>query len=717
MHGPGCAGHLTCVSGGSYIASTAILPTKRSADSTDKDEFPLYHHGPVEDFLRRNCRYMYEQPGRIWGVLGSVTIRLSLNLLLVTMPIFIAGYALGRIYHVAQASLDSYQAAILLIAGALAVTGILAGLLRVSRDWADEAKRHLGWVAWGGILAGAGGALLGALLPIWLGRIGQPIAASDPVGSSQGSPGGESWWNVTSWAGTATWAAIGSIVAVLMGSSASKGTPALLASDKVRDRIRRTVWKWRAPIANALALVAGPILLAAVAGISIVAGHSADFPGRADLAWVMSGFVVGLAWWQTDVVNWSLHPPYRDRLFSCFGATRGMNGVAAAKHTALSDVAPGKDHQVPHIKICAALNISTLAATPAGSHVLPWVFSPDVIGVPNKIPSLGKKKDAALSDSTTWETAKLETALKTSRDLAQRASLQSASAMAAAAVAPSMGRMTRAPLRMLMALFNVRLGVWVPNPMNQDQQARVLEICKAEKDNKEKRWRGRARPGYLFVELLGRNSIRRKWVYVTDGGHYENLGLVEALRNEEVRLVFCIDAAGDPPGKVGTLAQALALARSELDFEVIDGDLGVFELTDDSRNDKEPPFRCKATHGVFTLRKADRKHNVTVVAIRLGLTEQTPGDILDYARQHPRFPYDSTANQLYKADRFDAYRALGYASTNGALDDATVRHELQQIRKPTTARRNNISASGGAVKRASGSGRAATPRPRRNTSS
>src|SRR5206468_731970 len=42
--------------------------------------------------------------------------------------------------------------------------------------------------------------------------------------------------------------------------------------------------------------------------------------------------------------------------------------------------------------------------------------------------------------------------------------LPAAMAVSGAAVSPAMGRMTRAPLRLLLGLANVRLGLWLPNP-------------------------------------------------------------------------------------------------------------------------------------------------------------------------------------------------------------------------------------------------------------
>ena len=46
--------------------------------------------------------------------------------------------------------------------------------------------------------------------------------------------------------------------------------------------------------------------------------------------------------------------------------------------------------------------------------------------------------------------------------------LPAAVAMSGAALSPSLGKLTRRPLTFLMAMLNIRLGVWVPNPRRVD---------------------------------------------------------------------------------------------------------------------------------------------------------------------------------------------------------------------------------------------------------
>ncbi|MDP8908383.1 MAG: hypothetical protein M3N47_04540 [Chloroflexota bacterium] len=70
---------------------------------------------------------------------------------------------------------------------------------------------------------------------------------------------------------------------------------------------------------------------------------------------------------------------------------------------------------------------------------------------------------------------------------------------------------------------------------------------------------------YLFRELFGRNRVDSRFLYITDGGHYENLGLVELLRRGCAK-IYCFDASGGRPA--AALGDAIAFARSELGVEV-----------------------------------------------------------------------------------------------------------------------------------------------------
>ena len=73
--------------------------------------------------------------------------------------------------------------------------------------------------------------------------------------------------------------------------------------------------------------------------------------------------------------------------------------------------------------------------------------------------------------------------------------------------------------------------------------------------------------GLLWAEAAGRLSYRATWMYVTDGGHYDNLGLVEALRRGASHIVV-LDASGDKADTWFTLGGAIALARADAGVDI-----------------------------------------------------------------------------------------------------------------------------------------------------
>ena len=73
--------------------------------------------------------------------------------------------------------------------------------------------------------------------------------------------------------------------------------------------------------------------------------------------------------------------------------------------------------------------------------------------------------------------------------------------------------------------------------------------------------------GMLWAEAAGHTSYRATWINVTDGGHYDNLGLVEALRRG-ARNIVVLDASGDRTDTWFTLGGAIALARADAGVEI-----------------------------------------------------------------------------------------------------------------------------------------------------
>ena len=229
-------------------------------------------------------------------------------------------------------------------------------------------------------------------------------------------------------------------------------------------------------------------------------------------------------------------------------------------------------------------------------------------------------------------------------------SLLDAVSISGAAVAPAMGKMTRAPLRFLLALANVRLGVWVPNPTRVQGGASYRGLHR--------------RPGlsYLAREMAGSSPGRSRFVYVSDGGHFDNLGLVELLARR-CDWIFTIDASGDAIDTFGTLGCALAIAEAELGITV-----DIDPETDMAPAPETPTFvRSTFSRGVIHYPARPASADVpavpasegTLLVVKAGVPADAPWDVASYHARFPRFPTDPTSDQLYPAPRFDAYVSLG----------------------------------------------------------
>ena len=48
-----------------------------------------------------------------------------------------------------------------------------------------------------------------------------------------------------------------------------------------------------------------------------------------------------------------------------------------------------------------------------------------------------------------------------------------------------------------------------------------------------------------------------------------------------------------------------------------------------------------------------------LVYVKLSLTGNEPDYVKQYQREHPAFPHQTTADQLFNEEQFEAYRALG----------------------------------------------------------
>jgi hypothetical protein len=206
-----------------------------------------------------------------------------------------------------------------------------------------------------------------------------------------------------------------------------------------------------------------------------------------------------------------------------------------------------------------------------------------------------------------------------------------------AAVSPNMGAASSPALTFLLAILNARLGVWLGNPGRPGEQT----------------WRRRA-PAFgltnLVNELLGRTTDKSRYVYLSDGGHFENLALYEVVARR-CAYVIVSDAGCDTGYCFDDLANAIRRARIDfgIPIEFPHGfDIGA------------PKSASRWALGAIRYSVVDPlADDGLLIYVKPTLTGDEPIDVVNYARSHPAFPHESTMNQWFDTAQFESYRMLG----------------------------------------------------------
>jgi hypothetical protein len=179
--------------------------------------------------------------------------------------------------------------------------------------------------------------------------------------------------------------------------------------------------------------------------------------------------------------------------------------------------------------------------------------------------------------------------------------------------------------------------------------------------------------------MFGIHDIEDIYVYVTDGGHWENLGVVELLRRRCTE-VFCFDAAGSMTDSFGTLADAITLAAQELNVEVELGFEPLRAVQSGSRLDRYVKRDC----AVGLIHYAENEKGLFWYA-KASLTPDAPSRLRAYKEKQDIFPCHPTADQFFDTEQFETYRRLGAFTTGHLLDlRAHVEQFLRDGQSPVT---------------------------------
>ena len=417
-----------------------------------------------------------------------------------------------------------------------------------------------------------------------------------------------------------------------------------------------------------MAMLAAALLLF---GVLVLSYHASYAILRGDIPPIVAVWVLGVALASVFLVNTnhiSLGRFYRDRLMEAF-----MPGYDAALQER-TEAAPR-----------AADRMRLSEASMAGPY---HIINTNVVLVSaedrrRKIrggDSFILTRDYCGSNATGWR--------KTDEFVAGRMNLPSAMAISGAAANPNTGvggvGLSRSKVvSALMALVNLRLGLWVPHPTKGNQNATPNHF----------------RPG--LTSFISGHTEECPFQELTDGGHFENLGIYELIRRR-ARLILVCDAGQDGGFQFQDLQ--VALRRIEEDFGA--------RIEFHAKSNQSTPDQARPTYPIEGLIPEDASHTyprmlqiakrgfavgdvyyaadldehgeprqrvdpARIIYLKATIIDELPLILRGYKAREPTFPDQSTSDQFFDEDQFEAYRDLG---------QRLARHMIEELRPDLESR-------------------------------
>ena len=213
--------------------------------------------------------------------------------------------------------------------------------------------------------------------------------------------------------------------------------------------------------------------------------------------------------------------------------------------------------------------------------------------------------------------------------------------------------MTSPIVRFLMTMFNVRLGFWLGNPgfagggnlttgyqttFNRDSPTQSV------------------RP--IVSEALGMTNSKSPYVYLSDGGHFENFGLYEMVLRR-CRFIVVGDGSTDPGYSLDCLAQSIRQIRVDFGVPI---EMEAINVGNDPAKKNKYCAIGKIRYSCVDKKSdtdKDEDYDGVLIYLKPSLNGSEPRDVLNYRNSYPAFPEDSIADQWFSEAQFESYRMLG----------------------------------------------------------
>lgn len=235
-------------------------------------------------------------------------------------------------------------------------------------------------------------------------------------------------------------------------------------------------------------------------------------------------------------------------------------------------------------------------------------------------------------------TGYMDTATYESRDT--HVDLGTAMAISGAAFNIGMANNNMPVFRLLMGLFNIRLGYWALRP--------TRDFC--ERNH-------RRSPGCLPVlkECLGDYSLTDDFINLSDGGQFDNIGVYELLRRR-CKYIIVGDAEADCKMSFQALSYIIRLARIDFGIQI---DIDISDIIPGKESGLS---RNHCAVGLVRYPRTDDLEEEWgyLLYCKSLLSGDETQHLFEYKTKNPDFPHQTTADQWFDEQQFEVYRELGY---------------------------------------------------------
>jgi hypothetical protein len=163
---------------------------------------------------------------------------------------------------------------------------------------------------------------------------------------------------------------------------------------------------------------------------------------------------------------------------------------------------------------------------------------------------------------------------------------------------------------------------------------------------------------------MGNTTDRYKYVNLSDGGHFENLGLYEMVLRR-CHFIVVSDAGEDPQCSFADLGEAIRKIRIDFGIPIEFDQMNIYPRSqiDALKTAGNKAHSCAVGRIRYSAVDADvngeKAPDGIIIYIKPACYGDEPRDIYEYFKKSETFPHESTSDQFFSESQFESYRMLG----------------------------------------------------------